>query len=98
MNSIRKYSDLISCLNLFAISLIYINSYFSKNNHHAFSVDTIFLVFSLFLLVISLILKRNKSLFTNILSIIFSIMMNYYNISISYQDWIDREQPSAFTK
>lgn len=94
----KKYTVLMSCLNLAFILLIYLKSFITKNNHFAFSIDTFFIASSFILLVLALVIKNKKSVFINVIAIILGIAMNFFNVSISYQEWIKREQPDVFTR
>ena len=82
----------LSALNLISVVLIYILSFITKNNHYAISVDT-FLASSIVLFILALILRNTKAISISLLSIVLAIGMNIFNISISYQKWIEQEQP-----
>jgi hypothetical protein len=64
-----------------------------KNNHYAIAIDTLFLTSSVVFFVFALLLKSTKVILINLLSIVLAVGMNTFNISISYQKWLDREQP-----
>ena len=64
----------------------------TNNNHYALSIDKFFIASSI--LILALILRNRKVIFISLLSILLSVGMNIFNISISYQEWIEREQPS----
>lgn len=83
----------ISTLNLIGIFLIYILSFVTKNNHYAVSIDTFFLASSIILLALGLLLRSTKAISISLLSIVLAVGMNVFNISISYQKWLEREQP-----
>ena len=83
----------LSILNLIGIFLIYILSIMTRNNHYAISIDTFFLASSVVLVVLALLLKSTKVISISLLSIVLAVGMNVFNISISYQKWLDREQP-----
>ena len=83
----------ISTLNLVGIFLVYIFSFMTKNNHYAISIDTFFLVSSVVLVVLALLLRSTKIIAISLLSIVLAVGMNIFNVSISYQKWLDREQP-----
>ena len=82
----------VSTLNLVGIFLFYILSFMTRNNHYAISIDT-FLASSVVLVVLALLLKSTKVISISLLSIVLAVGMNVFNISISYQKWLDREQP-----
>lgn len=65
----------------------------TKNNHYAISIDTFFLVSSVVLVVLALLLRSTKIIAISLLSIVLAVGMNIFNVSISYQKWLDREQP-----
>ena len=83
----------VSTLNLVGIFLFYILSFMTRNNHYAISIDTFFLASSIVLFILALILRNTKAISISLLSIVLAIGMNIFNISISYQKWIEREQP-----
>ena len=89
----RRILFWLSALNLISVVLIYILSFITKNNHYAISVDTFFLASSVVLVVLALLLKSTKVISISLLSIVLAVGMNVFNISISYQKWLDREQP-----
>ncbi|AYO52266.1 hypothetical protein CDG68_00515 (plasmid) [Acinetobacter wuhouensis] len=89
----RRILFWLSALNLISVVLIYILSFITKNNHYAISVDTFFLASSIVLFILALILRNTKAISISLLSIVLAIGMNIFNISISYQKWIEREQP-----
>ena len=66
----------------------------TNNNHYALSIDKFFIASSIVILILALILKNRKVIFISLLSTLLSAGMNIFNISISYQEWIEREQPS----
>ena len=88
----NKILFFLSVFNLVCIFLIYILSYMTNNNHYALSIDKFFIASSI--LILALILRNRKVIFISLLSILLSVGMNIFNISISYQEWIEREQPS----
>lgn len=65
----------------------------TRNNHYAISIDKFFLTSSVVLVVLALLLKSTKVISISLLSIVLAVGMNVFNISISYQKWLDREQP-----
>ena len=89
----RRILFWLSALNLISVVLIYILSFITKNNHYAISVDTFFLASSIVLFILALILRNTKAISISLLSIVLAIGMNIFNISISYQKWIEQEQP-----
>ena len=89
----RRILFWLSALNLISVVLIYILSFITKINHYAISVDTFFLASSIVLFILALILRNTKAISISLLSIVLAIGMNIFNISISYQKWIEREQP-----
>ena len=90
----NKILFFLSVFNLVCIFLIYILSYMTNNNHYALSIDKFFIASSIAILILALILRNRKVIFISLLSILLSVGMNIFNISISYQEWIEREQPS----
>ena len=82
-----------STLNIIGIFLVYILSFMTRNNHYAISIDTFFLASSVVLVVLALLLKSTKATSISLLSIVLAVGMNIFNVSISYQKWLDREQP-----
>ena len=70
----------------------------TRNNHYAISIDTFFLASSVVLVVLALLLKSTKVISISLLSIVLAVGMNVFNISISYQKWLDREQPELGTR
>lgn len=83
----------ISTLNLIGIFLVYILSFVTKNNHYAVSIDAFFLASSIVLLALGLLLRSTKAISISLLSIVLAVCLNVFNISISYQKWLEREQP-----
>ena len=90
----NKILFFLSMFNLICVFLIYILSYMTNNNHYALSIDKFFIASSIVILILALILKNRKVIFISLLSTLLSAGMNIFNISISYQEWIEREQPS----
>ena len=90
----NKILFFLSVFNLVCIFLIYILSYITNNNHYSLSIDKFFIASSIAILILALILRNRKVIFISLLSILLSVGMNIFNISISYQEWIEREQPS----
>ncbi|MCU4601174.1 hypothetical protein [Acinetobacter bereziniae] len=80
-------------LNLIGIFLVYILSFMTINNHYAISIDMFFVGSSVVLFALSLLLRNTKAISISLLSIGLAVGMNFFNISISYQKWIEREQP-----
>lgn len=88
----------LSILNLIGILGVYILSFMTKNNHYAISIDVFFIASSIALLIFALIFRNIKVILISLLSIVLGIGMNILNISISYQKWIEREQPELGEK
>ena len=65
----------------------------TRNNHYAVAVDTVFLASSIVLFILALLLRNTRVISISLLSIVLAVGMNVFNISISYQKWLDREQP-----
>lgn len=83
----------LSTLDLIGIFLAYILSFMTKNNHYAISIDMFFVGSSVILFALALLLRNTKTISISLLSIVLAVGMNFFNISISYQKWIEREQP-----
>ncbi len=65
----------------------------TRNNHYAISIDMFFVGSSVVLLALALLLRSTKVISISLLSVVLAVGMNFFNISISYQKWIEREQP-----
>lgn len=85
----------VAILNLVGIALIYALSFMTKNNHYAVSIDTFFISTSAVIFILSLILKHKTAILASIIALVLGVCMNVFNISISYQKWLDREQPEV---
>ncbi|MCU4581329.1 hypothetical protein KTJ32_10070 [Acinetobacter gyllenbergii] len=83
----------VALLNIIGVVFIYILSFMTNNNHYAVSIDTFFISTSALILIITLILKQKIAILVSIMALLLSISMNLFNISISYQNWLEREQP-----
>jgi hypothetical protein len=83
----------LSILNLIGIFLIYILSIMTRNNHYAPFIDTFFLGASVIFFVLALILRNPRIIAICLFSILLAVGMNVFNISISHQKWLEREQP-----
>jgi len=83
----------LSTLNLIGIFLVYILSFMTRNNHYAISIDMFFVGSSVVLLALALLLRSTKVISISLLSIVLAVGMNFFNVSISYQKWLEREQP-----
>ncbi|USA53557.1 hypothetical protein NDN13_19390 [Acinetobacter sp. C32I] len=80
-------------LNIIGVLLTYALSFITNNNHYAVSIDKFFIFTSTLILIITLILKNRTIFIMSIIALLLSISMNIFNISISYQKWLEREQP-----
>ncbi|TCM66810.1 hypothetical protein EC844_111100 [Acinetobacter calcoaceticus] len=89
---------LISILNLIAIFLLYLNSFIQNNNHYAISIDTYFMSSSIIIFLFSLFCCKRNIILLSMLALVMSVVMNVYNIGVSYEIWIEREQPELATK
>lgn len=65
----------------------------TSNNHYTISIDTVFLASSVILIILSLRFRNISTVSISLLSIVLAVGMSIFNISISYQKWLDREQP-----
>ncbi|WEI18689.1 hypothetical protein PY247_00165 [Acinetobacter proteolyticus] len=83
----------VALLNIIGVVFIYTLSFMTKNNHYAVSIDRFFISTSALILIITLILKQKIAILVSIIALLLSISMNVFNISISYQKWLEREQP-----
>lgn len=88
---------LISIMNLFVVLLILLSSLVSNNNHYGVSIDSIALIFSSFILLTTLFFKKKILILLSLVSLMLSISLNIFNISIHYDKWIKRGMPEPFT-
>jgi len=75
------------------IFLVYILSIMTRNNHYAISIDMFFLWASVIFFILALLFRSTRVISISLLSLVLALGMNVFNISISYQKWVEREQP-----
>jgi hypothetical protein len=95
----KKFISLyvISIANLLLILLIYIQALISNNNHYGIALDTFSIITSGVLFIVVLFFRYKTLIILTIISLLLSVFLNIFNISIHYDKWIKRYQPDPFT-